>query len=368
MKRSKYPYAGKYQDRHGRTRWRYRRKGFARELGTDFGSDEFKRRYFEAEAEAMGRRVAGAGKDKTVPGSLSELVASYYKSPEWRGLSDLTKKTYRGPIEKLRAKHGDKRIALLERVHVMHILAEKADTPSAANNLRKRFAQLLDHAVALDWIKSNPVRLVKPYKTSGEGFHAWDEGEIARFFEVHEAGTLAHTAVTLMLYTGAARVDAVKLGPWNVKEGRIEYRRQKTIKSNGVLVSIPMHPDLAEVLATLPDDRPFLATAYGKARSSDGLGNKMRQWCDLAGLSACSAHGLRKACARRLAEAGATAHEIMAVTGHKTLAEVQRYTESAMREGLADQAMHKLLSRPNREQTVVNLPSRFATKASNPLT
>ena len=90
----------------------------------------------------------------------------------------------------------------------------------------------------------------------------------------------------------------------------------------------------------------------------------MREWCDLAGLAECSAHGLRKACARRLAEAGATAHEIMAVTGHKTLAEVQRYTETAMREGLADSAHAKLLARPNRQQTLVKLPHRFANKST----
>ena len=93
----------------------------------------------------------------------------------------------------------------------------------------------------------------------------------------------------------------------------------------------------------------------------------MREWCDKAGLTVCSSHGLRKACARRLAEAGASAHEIMAVTGHKTLAEVQRYTESATREGLADTAMGKLIARPNREQTVVNLPQRFATKPNQPI-
>jgi integrase len=362
VKRSRFPEAKSYRDRHGRTRWRYRHKGFSRDLGTDFGSDEFKRRYAEAEAECRGRRKAGAGADRTIPGSLSDLVASYYKSPEWRSIGESTKRTYRGPIEKLRKMHGDKPIAHLGRAHVMAILAEKADTPSAANNLRKRLAQLLDHAIALDWIKVNPARLVKPYRIEGGGYHAWDEGEIARFFEVHEPGTLAHRAVTLMLYTGAARVDAVKMGPWNIKDERIEYRRQKTIRTNGVMVSIPIHPDLAEVLAGLPDDRPFLATAYGQPRSPDGLGNTMREWCDKAGLKACSSHGLRKACARRLAEAGASAHEIMAVTGHKTLAEVQRYTETATREGLADDAFAKLLARPNREQTVVNLPQRFATK------
>lgn len=364
MKRGggQFPHAKSYRDRHGRTRWRYRQKGFARELGTAFGSDEFKRRYAEAEAEFRGQRSAGAGADRTIPGSLSDLVASYYRSPEWRSISDSTKRTYRGPIEKLRKRHGDKAIAQLERKHVMAILAEKADTPAAANNLRKRLAQLLDHAIALDWIKTNPARLVKPYKIDGSGFHTWDEGEIARFFEVHEPGTLAHRAVTLMLYTGAARVDAVKLGPWNIKDGRIEYRRQKTIRSNGQLVSIPVHADLAEVLADLPNDRPYLATAYGKPRSPEGLGNRMREWCDKAGLGVCSAHGLRKTISRRLAEAGATPHEIMSVTGHKSFAEVQRYTESVTREGMADSAMGKLIARPNREQTVVNLPERFTTK------
>lgn len=363
MKRSRFPYAKSYTDRHGRKRWRYRHKGFSRELGTDFGSDEFKRRYAGAEAEFLGRRKAGAGADRTIPGSLSDLVASYYKSPEWRGIGESTKRTYRGPIEKLRAKHGDKPISGLGRKHVMAILAEKADTPAAANNLRKRLAQLLDHAIALEWITVNHARQIKPYRLDGSGFHAWDEGEIARFFEVHPQGTLAHRAVTLMLYTGAARVDAVAIGPWNMKGDRIEYRRQKTIRSNGQLVSIPVHPDLAEVLADLPSDRPYLATAYGKPRSPDGLGNAMRDWCDKAGLSICSSHGLRKACARRLAEAGASAHEIMAVTGHKTLAEVQRYTETATREGLADSAMGRLITRPNREQTVVNLPDRFTKKS-----
>ena len=53
--------------------------------------------------------------------------------------------------------------------------------------------------------------------------------------------------------------------------------------------------------------------------------------------------------------------------GHKTLAEVQRYTETAMREGLADSAHAKLLSRQNREQTVVNLSHRFAIKSTKSL-
>lgn len=362
-----FPGASPYTDRHGQRRWRYRKGGFSRELGTEYGSPDFVLRYEAALQEHRTGKKAGAGAAATIPGSVNDLIASWYRSAEWSALADLTRKTYRGTLEPFRQKHGNKPVDRLERRHVMGFLAEKAATPSAANNLRKRLAQLLDHAIALDWIKSNPARLTKAYKVAPGGFHPWDEGEIARFFEVHQPGTMAHRAVTLMLYTGAARVDAVKLGPPNLKGDRLEYRRQKTAKTNGVLVSIPIHPDLAEMLASCPADRPFLATAYGKGRSPDGLGNLMREWCDKAGLSECTAHGLRKACARRLAEAGATAHEIMAVTGHKTLAEVQRYTDSALREGLADSAIAKLVARPGGGQTVVNLPQRFAKKSTQRL-
>ncbi len=42
-----------------------------------------------------------------------------------------------------------------------------------------------------------------------------------------------------------------------------------------------------------------------------------------------------------LAEKGCTDHEIMAITGHRSLSEVQRYTRKARRSVLADSAMAK---------------------------
>jgi hypothetical protein len=44
---------------------------------------------------------------------------------------------------------------------------------------------------------------------------------------------------------------------------------------------------------------------------------------------------------RRLAESGGTAHELMAISGHRTLSEVQRYTEEADRKKLADSGTKK---------------------------
>jgi integrase len=364
-RRREFPGASSYTDRHGKRRWRFRKGGFSADLGSDYGSDDFVRRY---EAAVAGQKAGGTiGAARTIPGSVSALVASYYRSPDFLNLAESTRRTYRAVIEPFRETHGDKPVRRLERRHVQKFLADKAETPGAANNLRKRLMQLLDHAVSLDWRADNPVKATKPYKTAGQGFHPWDEGEIARFLEVHGPGTMARRAVVLMLCTGAARVDAVKLGPWNIKGDRIEYRRQKTARAGGVLVSVPIHPDLAAVLAECAPDRPFLATEAGKPRTAAGLGNAMRGWADAAGLTDCAAHGLRKACARRLAEAGCTTHEIAAITGHKTLAEVQRYTADAAREGLADSALEKLLARPKGEQKVANLASRFARKSANNL-
>ena len=56
----------------------------------------------------------------------------------------------------------------------------------------------------------------------------------------------------------------------------------------------------------------------------------------------CVTHGLRKAAARRLAEAGCSAHEIAAITGHRTLKEIERYTRGAEQARLAAAAIRRM--------------------------
>ena len=333
-KTDQYPHARAYRDRHGRMRWRYRHKGFSAELDTEWGSEEFRRRY--ADAVNRQKTKTGAGASRTVPGTFGDLVSRFY-ALHFPSIEPATRKDYRACIEPLRKKHGQKRVARMRRRHVMEIKAELAGTPSQANKVLKRLSQLMELAVELEWRTDNPVRGVPHYRIEGTGFHTWDEGEIARFYQVHPFGSAAYLAMTLILYTGASRVDVVKLGRGSVKAGRIEYRRQKTRKNPaGILVNIPIHPELARVLEIVPAKAfTFLETAQGKARTANGLGTRMRKWCDDAGLPMCSSHGLRKAICRRLAEAGATAPEIMSVSGHTTLAEMQRYIEAFGRKGMA---------------------------------
>ena len=55
-----------------------------------------------------------------------------------------------------------------------------------------------------------------------------------------------------------------------------------------------------------------------------------------AGLEGRCLHGLRKSATETLAELGLTNHQIMAITGHTTLKEVDRYTKDAERRRMAE--------------------------------
>ena len=91
--------------------------------------------------------------------------------------------------------------------------------------------------------------------------------------------------------------------------------------------------DLTKALAATPRNHVcVIATAFGKPFTVDGFSGFMRDAIKNAGLPlSCRPHGLRKTLGRLLADAGCSAHDIMAALGHKTLAEAERYTREADR-------------------------------------
>ena len=92
--------------------------------------------------------------------------------------------------------------------------------------------------------------------------------------------------------------------------------------------------------ATRSGNMAFLVTGFGQPFTAAGFGAWFRKRCNEAGLPKdCSFHGLRKAACRRLAEAGCSANEIAAISGHASLREVGRYTKAADQERMARNAM-----------------------------
>jgi integrase len=110
------------------------------------------------------------------------------------------------------------------------------------------------------------------------------------------------------------------------------------------MLTIPLHPELRAVLEATPaENMTFLVTREGKPFHLDAFSHWFKRKCREANLpSKAAAHGLRKAACRRLAELGCSASVIAAISGHRTLREVSRYTSAADQVRLARQGIEAL--------------------------
>jgi len=91
--------------------------------------------------------------------------------------------------------------------------------------------------------------------------------------------------------------------------------------------------------------KTYLITDFGRPFTPAGFGNWFRERCDEAGLPQCSAHGLRKAFLRRMAEAGCSEDFIASISGHRDMREIRTYVEAANRSTMATEGMAKTLAR-----------------------
>src|SRR5262249_1059405 len=140
----------------------------------------------------------------------------------------------------------------------------------------------------------------------------------------------------LLTYTGARRSDVVCLGRQHIRNGWLRFKTKKT----NVPVELPVLPALeASLNASATGDLTFLVSERGKPFTAKAFGDWFRDRCNEAGLSHCSAHGLRKGAASRAAERGATTHQLMAMLGWLNIAEAERYTKAAQRKKMASAAV-----------------------------
>jgi enterobacteria phage integrase len=330
-------YVDRFVDRHGHVRHYFRRPGGKRlALPGVPGSDEFMTAY---KAALAGQGVpAVAPKVRGEPGTFSRLAAQYFVSPDFLRLRTRTQHVYRLVIDRFLTEHGHRRVAEMRRDDVKKIMALKAATPGSANDLLKKIRTLIKFAVDAGWRSDDPTLRIKAFPE--HEFHTWTEDEIARYEEYWPTGSRERTAFALHLYTGQRRADVARMAWTDVAGNAINVVQAKT----GARLTIPLHPHLSAALCAWPRRQMvILTTAFNRPFSSAGYGNMMADAIAAAGLpDRCVLHGLRKAAARRLAEAGCTEKEIAAVTGHTTLKEVARYTRAADQKRLAAGAVAEL--------------------------
>lgn len=334
------------RDRHGKARYRYRRKGQKTVyLPGKPGSPEFEAAYREATAGVTGQIKPGAS--RTVPGTVNALAVAIYQSAEWAMLAKTTQGTYRGIIERLRKDYGSFTVRSLtqERIRVMR--DKRKETPAAANNMLKVLRWALAFAVDRNLRPDNPCIGIKPLKIVSDGFKPWTEDEVAIYEAFWPVGTRQRLAFDLLLGTVQRSGDVRQMGRQHQKDGRLDFRQQKT----GAGLSLPVVPGLKESLDTVDQSQMlYIVTQFGVGYTAKGFGNWFNGSARKAGLIGCTAHGLRKTGATRIADAGHSEAVIMSWTGHKSAKEVQRYTRARDQKRLADSAVIG----PESEQTMAN--------------
>jgi integrase len=344
MVRIKLKYLVEDVDRHGNVRCYVRLPGKPKiRIRGMPGTAEFMTAY-QAALSASNNEDKSRKYQRAAVGSFGYVCLAYYASPAFKALDCKTQEWCRRALDHICQQNAKKPIALMQQRHVRKLRDEKAETtPAAANQRLKALKALFKWAVEAELAPHDPARDVRPIAYLKEGHHSWALEEVRQFEQTHAIGTKARLAMALLLYTAGRREDAIRLGPQHVRDGRLRYTQAKNEHRKPVRMDIPIHPELAEIIAaTSSGHLTFLVTRYGRPFTPMGFGHTFRKWCDEAELPHCSAHGLRKATAAYLAESGASRHEIMAITGHRTLEEVERYTRAAKQAALADTAMARL--------------------------
>lgn len=282
-----------------------------------------------------GRRRGG---ERILIGSLGALIQDYRKSSEYDALKKSTKVLYERAMGHLHPLYRSE-LKDIRRRHVKRLRDKYKATPAAANHVVGVLSTLMAYAVDMELVDANPCARVKKLKVGQR--RPWTDGEID--FALRTLPEMYRRAIVLAVYTGQRLADVLAMR-WSDYDGQgIAVAQQKT----GERIWVPCHPALqAEIEAWKREGRSavtILVNNLGQPHKVKSFtANVCRELRKHLELTGAVFHGLRVTAATRLAEAGASTHEIAAVTGHRTLAMVQHYTSAADQRKRATSAIAKL--------------------------
>lgn len=369
------------KDRHGNVRiyfWRgagHRKIRIKEEPGTQAFRDAYSAAWKMETRKGVNLPAVIEDKPRAVTiippqaGTFRWLCTKYFASGDFKRLDPTTQKRRRSILEACfeepvapdeEAIFADFPLKRMTRTAIKVLRDRKSEFPEAANGRVKAIRQVYRWALDEDDIPvdRNIAADVSYIRTASEGFHSWTPAEVERFEEFYPVGTVARLAFSLLLYTGVRRSDVVLFGKQHVQRGTIQidgedvpcswlhFTAFKGRNKKPITLDIPILPVLQEVIDASPiGDLTFIINEYGRPFTAASFGNRMRKWCDAAGLPECSAHGLRKAGATRAAENGASEYTLMAMFGWMTPKEAARYTRAARQKRLAAAGMPLLIGR-----------------------
>lgn len=289
--------------------------------------------------------------ERAIRGSLAWLTHLYQEQLEKEveaGLkSKYTLAQQKSFLIRLRTAYPDKVLAMPKKA-VVEIRDNMMKPPGAADNMVKTIRTMYNWGIEKGICFDNPaVGVTKLNRKPTSGATPWSIEDLQQYRSTHQLGTTAHLYLTLLMFTACRIGDAIWLG--RGQEFDLDGRKWlgwQPRKKNSTYVEIPMLPPLLKAIRTQTvQGKTYILTEHGRAfKSEKALGNRMRKWCDQAGLHHLSSHGVRKAAGELLACEGCTNYEIMAILGHSDTKTSEVYTRGAERRRLAMSAVSKIES------------------------
>jgi len=317
----------------GNARYYYRRTG-AKDIplvDAPINSPKFLEAYVKA---TKGERT-GSPKIEHRTGTIGAAMRAFLASDHYLTRAASTRLSWKRFIEEFERVFAKAKLSDLRPQHIRKYLGQYE--PHPANNRLKVWRAFCKWSVDAGLIESDPARDVRSRATPKTGgFTPWTTKDVEMFRTHWSIGTSQRLALELMLHAGAAIGDAVKLGPGNIKDGWLTYRRSKsgTISTCPITAHWPdWFPGSAFLLTSIelaPRALTFLCTSTGKPRSPKAATQWFARAAKDAGLSeGKTAHGIRKHLAVTMAERGATPEQRMAILGHDTTQQTQDYSKTA---------------------------------------
>jgi integrase len=344
----KFPYV---QSFNGYSYLRY--KGQPRvKLDGEIGSAAFVASYRRALAEAQSRikeAPAPAAKKSAAVGTLRANVDRYLASAMFKALRPGTQTNRRCDLnrwcEGRKLKDGSRlpgygHLPLAEitpKAFAMMMYARER-TPGAQRGFLSSVRHFLKdckkaQAIPADFDPTRDQHCGRGQNP--EGIKCWPPEYVEQYRAYWPRGTMQRLAIELLYESGAACVDAVRLGRENIVDGLIVFERQKT----GAPSYRPFTPELERELAAAPFvtiGGPWLRTRQGMPFNAGYFCERFATWAKQAGIpKGYTAHGIRKRAATDLADAGESMHTLMAEFGWNDPDQAVHYTRKSERKRLA---------------------------------
>ena len=341
----------------GRTYAYYKRGAVSRRLTAPPGSPEFFREYADCLAASAGQPVTEPAKPlrRVEDGTVAALVRAYRDSAERGALKASSRTTFDGVAARIEADHGRRKIADVTPEWLNSQVHAKAKTPAAAFNLLRRWRALFRAGVAAGLLKKadDPTGDVEKPRYKTKGLQAWTHDDVRRFAQHHGPGSMAFLALVLAAETAQRRSDLVRMGPDDLLVDGISrvvgHGIQQT--KTGAEVFAPLTEPLAwAIMATeRTSPRAWLVSQAGRPFTVDGFGMRFAKWARAANVNK-PLHGLRKYGLTKLIDDGASSVEAMALSGHSSFKEFEKYIGSRDRRALSIRAFGgKLAKTPETE-------------------